>query len=314
MEPSAIGAYEALAPYYDRYTGGEEYVRKLARVAALIDEYDPPGHRLLDVACGTGNSTQAMQACGFDARGCDSSPAMVGIARAKMGDPERVVVADMLSLPPLGPVDVVTCLGDSLNYILELADLDAALASIASQLVAGGLLVFDLSTLLLYRTWYAADSERAAGDVMFRWCGSGAVDALPNSLHRATIEVLEPAADGTMVRHLSNQVQRHWPWAIVAAALGRAAYELVAIRGQRSGATLEGWADEAHHHKLLVVCRASHAQGTGSAHREETPCSGSRNRRTEGSSPGGHAPPVRDASHRPERSHLVRVSEHLGSA
>ena len=256
MTETARDSFDALAPYYDRYTRGEDYARKLAAVAELIEGYEPPGRRLLDVACGTGRSLQAMLDQGFDARGCDVSPEMVRYASTKFEDPGRVLVGDMRSLPPLGPVDVVTCLGDSLNYLLELSELDAALASIAAQLVDGGLLVFDLSTLLLYRTWFAEDSERQAGDLMFRWHGSGAVDGAPNSLHTATIEVLERGADGTMVRHLSNQVQRHWPWAIVAAALGRATYELVAIRGQRSGATLEGWADEAHHHKLLVVCRA----------------------------------------------------------
>ena len=64
----------------------------------------------------------------------------------------------MRELPVLGGFDLVTCFDDSLNHLLEEDDLAAALASMAANLEPTGLLLFDLNTLLAYRTTFAADS------------------------------------------------------------------------------------------------------------------------------------------------------------
>ena len=71
---------------------------------------------------------------------CDVSPAMV--ERARVRHPEgadAVLVADMCSLPDLGPFDLVTCLDDAVNYLLDPDDLLAAFRSAARNLRPGGL-------------------------------------------------------------------------------------------------------------------------------------------------------------------------------
>jgi len=77
LEGSALAAYEAFAPFYDRYTADHGHDEWMADVDAILRGYGAPGDRLLDVACGTGKSFVPMLARGWRVTACDISPAMV---------------------------------------------------------------------------------------------------------------------------------------------------------------------------------------------------------------------------------------------
>src|SRR5690242_14742990 len=146
-------AYDDLAAHYDAFTDGYEYERWLTAVEDLAFEAGLSGRRLLDVACGTGKSFMPMLARGYEVSACDVSPAMVELARVKVdgtGSKASLFVADMRALPPLAPVDLITCLDDAVNYLVSAEDLSAALASMACALAPGGLIAFDVNTLATY--------------------------------------------------------------------------------------------------------------------------------------------------------------------
>jgi len=186
----AAEAYEALAPFYDAYTAGYDYERWLGNLEPTARELGLEGHRLLDVACGTGKSFVPMLARGYEVTACDISPAMVECAREHAGDrPVDLHVADMRELPLLGTFDVATCLDDALNYLLTDAELEGALAGIARNLRPGGILVFDVNTLSTYRDVFASDSEMECGDALFSWRGTGDRAAPPGALSAAGGEV-----------------------------------------------------------------------------------------------------------------------------
>jgi SAM-dependent methyltransferase len=247
-----VQSYESLAPYYDAFTASYNYEAWLTALDALAREHGLHGDRILDVGCGTGKSFLPMLARGYQVTACDISPAMVEAALAKVAPGEaEVVVADMRRLPALGEFDLITCLDDSVNYLLEERDLVAALASMGGCLAPDGLLVFDCNTALAYRTAFRTEFVREADDVFFSWRGMGSVE---NGLARATIDVFSRSA-AWWARTTSEHAQRHYPRGAVESALRSAGLELVAVRGQSPGARLEREVDEERHTKVVYLAR-----------------------------------------------------------
>ncbi|HEV3376594.1 MAG TPA: class I SAM-dependent methyltransferase [Thermoleophilaceae bacterium] len=252
----ALSAYEALAPAYDEMTADYGYDRWLSALERLALDHGLAGKRVLDVACGTGKSFLPLLGRGYDVSACDLSPGMVEIARSHLPDPARAFVADMRALPSIGPFDLVTCLDDAVNYLLEPSDLEAALRSMRSVLRPGGVLVFDVNTLHTYRTTFGADAVWERDQRLFCWRGMTAADAEPAAVHEAVVEVFTRDGPGrcwirTTVRHR----QRHHPRAAVERALTRAGLTPRAVRGQSPGARLSRDADEQRHTKFVFVAQ-----------------------------------------------------------
>jgi len=100
----------------------------------------PPGLRLLDVGCGTGEVAIAMHDEGFDVTGLDISLTM--LAKCKENQCERdidLVHGDVFSLPSEQMFDVATS-----RYVFShYEDFSTLLKQIADRVVSGGLIVFD---------------------------------------------------------------------------------------------------------------------------------------------------------------------------
>src|SRR5919197_715340 len=169
--PSAR-AYDVVAPAYDLLTRGYAYARWLGSIDRLARSHGLAGRRALDVACGTGKSLEALLDLGYEAVGCDGSPGMAAMARAKLAGRAVVHVADMRSLPVYGAFDLVTCLDDALNHLGSAGDVVRALRSMAANLADGGLLVFDVNTLSAYRD--AGDRIVEDGERIVLWHGGPA--------------------------------------------------------------------------------------------------------------------------------------------
>jgi SAM-dependent methyltransferase len=258
-EPAVL-SYESLAPYYDAFTASYDYEAWLTALEALAREHGLRGNRMLDVGCGTGKSFLPMLERGYAVTACDISPAMVEAARTKVDPAEtEVVVADMRRLPPLGFFDLITCLDDSVNYLLEDGDLVDALTSMAGCLAEDGLLVFDCNSAAAYRTAFRTEFIRESDEVFFSWRGQGSVD---NGLAHATIDVFSRGAEA-WDRTTSEHAQRHFPYAVVEWALRAAGLELIASRGQSPGARLELAVDEERHTKVVYLARLARSSTNG---------------------------------------------------
>lgn len=249
---AALLAYERLAPFYDRFTDGYDHDGWIGRLEALARRHGLRGRRALDVACGTGKSFAPLVRRGYDVWACDLSPAMVAQARrARVVEPARVVVADMRALPEVGTFELVTCLDDAVNYLLEPSDLVAAFASVADRLAPDGLYLFDTNTLATYRDGFSARAtfERPLADAIWRGETTGPI--VPGTLCSASIELGGP--DQAVSRH----VQRHHPELTIRDALASAGLACRAVLGQSTGGHLHEAADEEVHTKLVWL--ASHA-------------------------------------------------------
>jgi SAM-dependent methyltransferase len=252
----ALPAYEALAPAYDEMTADYGHGPWLCALERLAVDHGLTGNRVLDVACGTGKSFLPLLERGYEVTACDLSPSMVDVARAHLPDPARAFVADMRALPLIGPFDLVTCLDDAVNYLLEGTDLDAALASMRGVLRPGGLLVFDVNTLHTYRTTFGSDGVWERDGRLFCWRGMTADGAQPGGVHEAVIDVFTSSGAGRCwTRTSTHHRQRHHPCAAVERSIRHAGLALRAIRGQSPGARLSRDADEERHTKLVFVAQ-----------------------------------------------------------
>jgi demethylmenaquinone methyltransferase/2-methoxy-6-polyprenyl-1,4-benzoquinol methylase len=105
---------------------------------------DLRGHRILDLACGTGDITMAAAANGGEAIGLDLTPRMIELAMARRdrqpfpGARPLFLVGDMSALPfPAESFDIVTT-GYGLRNV---PNIDRAVAQIARVLRPGGVLL-----------------------------------------------------------------------------------------------------------------------------------------------------------------------------
>lgn len=253
---TAATEYDAFAPYYDGFTAGSDYEAWTRDVLELAELLGLRGRRILDLACGTGKSFMPLLSRGFEVTGCDISGAMLAEAARKA--PEATLFrADLRGLGRIGRFDLVTCFDDSLNYLLDEQELARALSGIAANLGAAGIALFDLNTLLAYRTTFAVDSVAVRDGTVFTWRGDSTADAAPGCEAAASIDVFSHRPDGLYDRISTRHVQRHFPPARVTALLSAAGLTCLGVRGARADGTLDAELDEARHLKALYAARSA---------------------------------------------------------
>jgi SAM-dependent methyltransferase len=247
-------AYDVFAPFYDAFTAASDYDTFGDRLLEVAMRHGLAGSRLLDLACGTGRGFVPLMRRGFQVTACDASPAMLAEARRKAPEAE-LLRCDIRELPALGRFDLVTCLDDSLNYLLDESELAAAFAGIARNLRAGGVTAFDLNSLLAYRTTFATAAVSEVDGVVFAWRGLGSADAEQGCHAEARIDVFAPRDDGAYERTVTEHRQRHFPRERVVELLAEASLECLEVLGVLPDASLDDGGDEELHLKLLYTAR-----------------------------------------------------------
>jgi MPBQ/MSBQ methyltransferase len=112
--------YDDASSIYDTYEG-LFFPYLFGRIRNLIEGRFmpalPPGARVLDVGCGTGQQTMLFRRAGFDVVGVDISAGLVRVACRKMGE-NICMVSDACQLPfPDSCFDAVSCAGSTINHI-----------------------------------------------------------------------------------------------------------------------------------------------------------------------------------------------------
>jgi SAM-dependent methyltransferase len=246
-------AYDAIAPVYDDFTAHHDYEMWLGNLLPKLEANGLEGRRLLDVGCGTGKSFIPMMERGWEVTACDISAAMVELARAKVGGAVELSVADMRELPSFGEFDLVWCLDDAVNYLLDGEELERSLRGMGRNLAGGGLLMFDVNTLAVYRTFFAEEVVVERDGRRLIWKGQSGAGAGPSSICEARFEV-EPLP-GEPPIPVATHRQRHFPEAEVLAALESAGLECLDVYGHHYDAVPKQPLDEVEHTKAVYIAQ-----------------------------------------------------------
>ncbi len=151
-------AYHDFALVYDEmmrgidYPSWVDYVLSLYQSYASVEQSDTP-LSLLDLACGTGSFITLMQAKGWVVTGVDQSSSMLAIAEKKLRESQaafRLFEQDMRELFVGEKFPLITCLCDSLNYILSPLHLQKTLERVYDHLIPGGIFIADLNSPFKY--------------------------------------------------------------------------------------------------------------------------------------------------------------------
>jgi SAM-dependent methyltransferase len=135
-------SYRSFARFYDAVQG--DGADRAARVRELIARHHPSARTVLELACGTG-SILAQLRTDFAVTGLDRSPEMLALAAEKLPG-VRLVEADMTRFELGERFDVVLCVYDSINHLLDFGDWEAVFDRAREHLTDGGIFVFDINT------------------------------------------------------------------------------------------------------------------------------------------------------------------------
>lgn len=210
------------------------FSQRLAKLAlSLIQQHGGPGRTLLDLACGAGAGTIVFAKAGFAVSAVDGSAVMVRCAQertqAQGVDLRLCEQQDMRAFAVPYQVDVVTCLFDALNYLLEEDELEQVFGGVARTLQAGGLFVFDMNTEHgLATRWGTKDVVSTARADIFE-VNQNRYDANTRTNTTTTTIFVRTEDKDLFQRFVEVHRERAYPVSTMVERLKRAGLEVVAI-------------------------------------------------------------------------------------
>jgi SAM-dependent methyltransferase len=127
------------------------YPSWVSYIARILELHKIKDTRLLDLACGTGVCLKLWWKRGYTIIGLDRSLDMLTVCRDRLAplDDGRIhlINSDMRYFALAQPVPIVTCLYDSLNYLLSEDDLYSCFQHVHDSLEEHGIFIFDMNTI-----------------------------------------------------------------------------------------------------------------------------------------------------------------------
>ncbi|GIV09122.1 MAG: methyltransferase [Fimbriimonadales bacterium] len=165
--------FSAVAPYYDLLMQSIPYLWWMHYVETLLDYFDRPARKVLDLCCGTGNLSELWAMNGYEVVGVDRSPAMITQAKLKAQQNRsgvRYLVQDAAELNLDETFDLIVSLFDSLNNITEPTRLAQAMRRAYQHLNPEGVFLFDLNTEYAFvRKFFDQTQLDVNAPLRYRW-------------------------------------------------------------------------------------------------------------------------------------------------
>jgi SAM-dependent methyltransferase len=134
--------YDKFAAFYDAVMG--DRTKTALYIRDLITQNKPDAKTVLELACGTG-AVLAHLAEEYEVCGLDLSPKMLSAARKKLPD-APFFNENMVTFKIGRKFDVILCVFDSINHVLNFADWKKIFRRVEAHLVENGLFIFDINT------------------------------------------------------------------------------------------------------------------------------------------------------------------------
>jgi SAM-dependent methyltransferase len=170
VPPMAV--YDDFAWFYQRYWNEEFHSAAFPILERIFLPRLPDHARVLDVCCGSGYLAGLLTGRGYRVSGFDASPAMIDLARVHAPD-ARFEVADATQFRARTKFDAAVSTFDSLNHILNRADLILAMRRVAAALKPGAPFAFDVLLEAAYHTDWADNFSLVRDNHVLLISGSG---------------------------------------------------------------------------------------------------------------------------------------------
>ena len=120
-------------------------------ISKFITSHMDNARTWLDLCCGTGGLLKLASERGFNTVGVDRSRYQLRYASRK-APRARLVECDIRELLLRQKFDIITCMFDSLNYLLSRSELESVLRTVYDHLTEKGLFFFDIRTTAAFRS------------------------------------------------------------------------------------------------------------------------------------------------------------------
>ncbi len=205
--------YTVIAEFYDRLNRDVDYGGYADFILSAMQKHgiSEPSPLVLDLGCGTGNITLALEERGCDMIGIDSSEEMLAIAAEKSyGAEERRKVLllrqDMCDFELYGTVRAaVSCL-DSLNYLTDTNALRRCFSLVHNYLDPDGLFIFDMNTPFKFRHIYGNNAYVLEDEGIY--CGWQNDYSEKTGICRFYLSFFAEEPDGSYSRYDEEQKER----------------------------------------------------------------------------------------------------------
>jgi SAM-dependent methyltransferase len=148
-------SFTAIATHYDKLMSFVNYPGWIQYIEEILAQNGSNKKTIFDLACGTGVCLELWCEKGYETIGLDRSFRMLEVCRERFKEPTDnapyLINGDMRSFAIGRTVPVVTCLYDSLNYLLSEKDLVSCFRNVYDALETGGIFIFDMNTVRCLR-------------------------------------------------------------------------------------------------------------------------------------------------------------------
>lgn len=187
-----MSSYDLLAAIYEEFEFDSFSRKMVPYIMKILRKRTLKGMKVLDLACGTGSAAIEMAKLGAMVTGIDGSSEMLKFARRKSGKSRPKIAffqQDLTEFNAKGEFDLVTCLFDSLNHIIEKEDLQQIFDRVALKLKPKGKFIFDVNVAYGFsRNWGGSTIVRESGKYYSIW--EGLYDA-PSRLAKMNITIFK---------------------------------------------------------------------------------------------------------------------------
>ena len=136
-------------------TDNRTFQQKINEVMDFIDEHVKDYQTVLELGCGTGEIAIRLAHLGKQVCATDISKDMLEVAKYKCIDFKADVMLsriDMCDFAVDSQLDLILCLCDSLNYVIDLKNVKQAFENTYNALKKGGSFIFDIDSMYKMET------------------------------------------------------------------------------------------------------------------------------------------------------------------
>lgn len=164
--PSPPSAYDLFAEIYSRSMAAEFSRSAVPVIERLVLEQLPPGARVLDLCCGSGETARVLGERGFRVTGLDNSRQMLRLAAAQAPQAE-LLLADARCFWLPRRFAAALSLFNSMAHMATSAELLMAFSSVRRALLPNGPFLFDLSMEAAYAQRWRGSFAQLEGDYAY---------------------------------------------------------------------------------------------------------------------------------------------------